>query len=192
MTLAQIMRLALRQLDEDPADIDDFRDLFIEYANEGYLRAVNDYLKPRHEFVIVSDAHGDAVITGWHIRSIVSARPEEFPERETLVDIGEDGRCVHVHDRCLWEHPIRLLCRIEFPPLVEDTDEPRLPKEAHLALADYICYRYKSTGNLAKQSQAQPYLSMYMSAMAKIESEAAGSCPRYKNLYAATSRRWPF
>ena len=36
MTLAEIMRLALRQLDEDPADISEFADLFRSYANLGY------------------------------------------------------------------------------------------------------------------------------------------------------------
>ena len=41
MTLAEIMRLALRQLDEDPADISDFSDLFRSYANIGYKIAVS-------------------------------------------------------------------------------------------------------------------------------------------------------
>ena len=35
MTLVQIMRLALRQLDEDVADLAEYRDLFVAYANQG-------------------------------------------------------------------------------------------------------------------------------------------------------------
>lgn len=190
MTLAQIMRLALRQLDEDPADIDDFRDLFVEYVNEGYLKAVNDYLKPRKSFDIVTDDHGDAVIKGWHVRSIVYAKSERGDD--LLVDVNPEGDSIHIHDRAYWEKPITLLCRIEYPPLSEDTDEPRIPQSAHLGLVDYVCYKYKSIGNLAKQSQAQPYLSQYLSAMQSIEPVADGSVTHRKNLYRATSRSWPY
>ena len=191
MTLAQIMRLALRQLDEDPADIDDFRDLFIEYCNEGYQRAVNDYLKPRREYQLTTDEHGNAYIEGLSIRSIISAKLEESG-REVLSDLTSDGKQIHVHDRIYWEKPILVLCVVELPPLVKDDDEPQIPPSTHLGLVDYICYRYKSTGNLAKQSQAQPYLSQYMTAMLTIKRDASGSVTHKKNLYQATSRYWPW
>lgn len=191
MTLAQIMRLALRQLDEDPADIDDFRDLFIEYVNEGYQRAVNDYLKPRREFYLGTDEHGNAFIDGLGIRSIISVRSEETG-RECLADITDDGQHLHVHDRRMRNAQIRVIAVIEFPPLVDDTDEPQIPLSAHLGLVDYICYRYKSTGNLAKQSQAQPYLSQYMTTMLTIKRKADESVTKKKNLYEATSRYWPW
>jgi len=194
MTLAQIMMLALRQLDEDPADISDFRDLFVEYVNEGYQRAVNDYLKPRREFRIIPDDHGDALIDGLNIRSIVSARSEDpnFYPKEILLDVTPDGRSVHIHNKLLWGQPIIITAVVEFPPLAKDTDEPMIPQSAHLGLVDYVCYRYKSTGNLAKQSQAQPYLSQYMTAMLTIKRDGSGSVTKRKNLYEATSRYWPW
>ena len=46
MTLVQIMRLALRQLDEDVADLAEYRDLFVAYANQGYQIALTQYVKP--------------------------------------------------------------------------------------------------------------------------------------------------
>ena len=36
MTLAEIMRLALRQLDEDAAEIAEYAELFRMWANQGY------------------------------------------------------------------------------------------------------------------------------------------------------------
>lgn len=45
MTLAQIMRFALLQLDEDPADIDEYADLFRMYANDGYTELIEQYAK---------------------------------------------------------------------------------------------------------------------------------------------------
>ena len=191
MTLAQIMRLALRQLDEDPADIDDFRDLFIEYFNEGYSIAVNDYLRPRQEYIWTSDDEGNVFIHGMGIRSIVEVH-DEATKCEVLTDLTPDGDKVHVYQRQFWEKPLKFTCRVELPRLVNDDDEPQLPEETHLALADYICYRYKSTGNLAKQSQAQPYYSQFVNTMQRIRADATGAVTRKRNLYLATSRRWPF
>ena len=47
MTLGQIMRLALRQLDEDPADIAEYAELFRMWANQGYQIILGQYYKPR-------------------------------------------------------------------------------------------------------------------------------------------------
>ena len=48
MTLAQIMKLALRQLDEDTEDVGEYEELFKVYANTGYAIAVRSYLRPRN------------------------------------------------------------------------------------------------------------------------------------------------
>jgi len=62
MTLAQIMHLALRQLDEDPADVSDHDDLMRVYANEGYQIVMRDIYRPRYEMTLETDARGEAQI----------------------------------------------------------------------------------------------------------------------------------
>ena len=42
MTFAEIKQLALRQLDMDPADMDEAGDLLGVYVNEGYQTALID------------------------------------------------------------------------------------------------------------------------------------------------------
>ena len=50
MTLANIMKLALRQLDEAAEDIAEYDELFRSYANMGYMIALRLFLKPRETF----------------------------------------------------------------------------------------------------------------------------------------------
>ena len=49
MTVSQIMKLALRQLDEDAEDISEYDDLFKTDLNSGYAIAVRGYLRPREK-----------------------------------------------------------------------------------------------------------------------------------------------
>ena len=70
MTLAQIMELALRQLDEDLADIAEFDTLFRVYANEGYVLAVNTYLKPMDRATLRTGSGGEAYIGGMNLGRI--------------------------------------------------------------------------------------------------------------------------
>lgn len=192
MTLAQIMRLALRQLDEDPADISDFRDLFIEYLNEGYEKAVRDYLRPRNTFQFVTDDDGVIDITGIPIDSIVSVVADDFG-MALHASMGPDGHSIKVYGgRNAANLAVTVIARIRFPRLEKDVEEPRLPVETHMALVDYICYRYKLTGNLAKQSQAQAFLARYQEALQRIRYVGQGSVVNHQNLYSATSRRSPW
>ena len=192
MTLAQIYRLALRQLDEDPEDIAEFKDLFEAYVNEGYEIAVNTYWKPRESFDLMTDDNSDANIDGLHIKSIVSVTSGNYGI-PLHAKISEDGHSIHVFGGiAAANQPVTVLARISMPPLRENTDVPRIPEMGHMALADYICYRYKSTGNLAKQSQAQAFLSQFQSTMMRMDSMANGSVIHRNNLYSATDLRWPW
>ena len=192
MTLAQIYRLALRQLDEDPEDISEFKELFEAYVNEGYRIAVNDYWKPRFTFNFTTDDNGNIDIHGMHIRSLVSVKSDNY-NIELHAAMSEDMNGIHVYGGIAGANqPVTVIARVEMPPLKADTDVPKIPEEAHMALVDYICYRYKSSGNLAKQSQAQAYLSLFQTTLMRMPSMAEGSAIHQKNLYLSTSLGWPW
>ena len=69
-------------------------------------------------------------------------------------------------------------------------DEPLLPEYAQPALADYICYRHLSSGNLAKQSRAEFFRQSFYQQMRTINPQGAGSVTRMQNLYAVTDARY--
>ena len=105
-------------------------------------------------------------------------------EREIPFAISADGRTLLTEAR---EQKITVLAEIDCPPLVKDTDEPMLPEYAQPALADYICYRHLSSGNLAKQSRAEFFRQSFYQQMRAMRPQGAGSVTRKKNLYAATA-----
>jgi len=70
MTLAGLMKLALKQLDETPEDISEYDELFASYANMGYMIALRLFLRPRESFTLATDRDGRADIcalpwAGW-------------------------------------------------------------------------------------------------------------------------------
>ena len=75
------------------------------------------------------------------------------------------GACFHVWRDDLAGQTLRAVCEVAFYPLEDGQDEPQIPEYAHAALADYICYRHLSSGNLAKQSRAQFYQNSFYQAM---------------------------
>ena len=187
MTLAEIMRLALRQLDEDPADIGEFADLFRVYANEGYRIAVSKHYRPREVMTLRTDEKGVAYIEGMDIVRVVSLK-------------GEYGQTVYwqlSHDGTMLETAVRdseitAVCEVAYPALSSDMEEPRIPEYAHHALSDYICYRHLMSGNAAKQSRAMAFYQQFNRTMQEVSPQGAGSTTRFRNLYAATNigRRW--
>lgn len=185
MTLAQIRQLALRQLDEDPADMDEYADLLGMYINEGYHIAVHTYLRPRDRRAMRTDKDGCAPITDSDIERIIQLTDEDG--RDVWFDLAGDGLSVSTTAR---EKTLCALCEIRFAPLEEDTDDPKLPAAAHSALADYACYRLLSNGNLAKQSRATFYQGKFLEGMSRVKPQGFGSVTRYKNLYAVTDARY--
>lgn len=185
MTLAQIYRLALRQLDEDPADIEEFRDLFAVYANQGYQIAVEQYVKPKETMMLRTDDKGEVYLDGMDIVRLVSVRDEAG--REVYTETSEDGTTLRTGRQ---NADLTAVCVVQYPELENDMDEPRLPKAAHASLADYICYKYLSTGNMAKQSRAQHFRSEFYTQMQRVRPQGAGSVTGFKNLYTATDTRW--
>ena len=81
MTYAQIKQLALRQLDEDPHDMDEFGDLLGTYVNEGYQTALIDYYRPREVYTLKTDAEGNADLTGLKILHITGYGAPARPQR---------------------------------------------------------------------------------------------------------------
>lgn len=189
MTLSQIMKLALRQLDEDTEDVSEYEDLFRVYANTGYAIAVRGYLHPRELREIFTDAQGVACTEGMDVERVIEltrmdARGTAL-ERVPFTPLA-DGSGVRTG---LPQTRLDALCEVRYPEMTEGVDEPRLPEEAHAALADYICYRHLSSGSLAKQSRAKFFLTSFYQAMQRMLPAGAGSVTACKNLYEATGLR---
>lgn len=184
MTLAQIIRLALCQLDEDPADIAEYEERFRMYANDGYHIIQREYLKPVETFPLRTDGDGLADISAFDIVEIVSVKDESG--RSVFYEKAADGMAIRTDRR---KAELRAVCQISYPPMDSLTEEPRIPEHAHSALVDYICFRHLSTGNLAKQSRAQAFQNSFYTGVRRIRSANRGSVTRMSGLYAASDIR---
>ena len=184
MTLANIMKLALRQLDEAAEDISEYDELFRSYANMGYMIALRLYLRPRETFTLTCDEGGRADIRALPIGRVIGVR--DALGRDEAFSVSGDGTQLITGEG---GGTIQALCEIERPALEKDTDEPELPPYAHPALADYICYRHLSSGNLAKQSRAKFFEMSFYQQMRAMRPQGAGSVTRLRNLYTATAAR---
>lgn len=187
MTLAEIMRLALRQLDEDPADISEFADLFRQYANEGYHIAVSKHYRPRDVMTLRTDENGEAYIDGMDIARVISLN-DDYGRSVTHM-LSPDGAKIRTTER---DASLYAVVEMAYPALQNDNEEPRIPEHAHMALVDYVCYRWLMRGNAAKQSRAMAFLQTFNRAMMEISPQGSGSTTRFKNLYSSTDirRRW--
>lgn len=185
MTLARIMTLALRQLDEDPADISDYDELFREYANIGYRIATERYYKPKDTIPLRTDDSGSACTDGMNIVKIVRLTDENG--REIAYDVSADGLSIMTGEK---DAELKAVCEIAYPPLLSPDDEPCIPAYAHHALVDYICYRHLMNGNAAKQSRAMSYYQSFMQEMQAIRPQGSGSVTRFRNLYAVSDVRY--
>ena len=185
MTLANIMKLALRQLDEAAEDIAEYDELFRSYANMGYMIALRLFLKPRETFELTTDDQGRADISALPVMRVVDMRNAQG--RPVRFSISADGRAIGTEEK---NTAVQALCEVERPALEADTDEPELPQYAHPALADYICYRHLSSGNLAKQSRAQHYRNEFYAQMQRISPRPSGGVTGYRNFYKVTDSRW--
>lgn len=189
MTLAQIMKLALRQLDEDPADISEYDEMFRVYANHAYRIAVEDYVKPRDMRKVESDDKG-YIRLDEDMRRIVELREIRKdgemgpPAQFYLTDMGRMAY-VPAHDK-----QYACVCEIAYPDMENGNEAPRIPQELHPAIADYICYCHLLNGNLAKQSRAQQYLVKFRMAMDRVRPQGMGSVRHFENLYAVTDVRY--
>ena len=104
----------------------------------------------KNVMALTTDELGCAEISGLFIARVVEVRDEQG--RSARFVMGGDGRTLHTGAA---GQTVRVLCEIECPPMAKGLDEPMLPEYVHPALADYICYRHLSSGNLAKQSRAE-------------------------------------
>ena len=184
MTLAQIMELALRQLDEDPADISEFADLFRQYANEGYHIAVTKHYRPREVMMLRTDENGEVYIDGMDIIRVVSLKGEYG--QTVNYRLTPDGTKI---ETVMKDAELTAVCEVSYPRMNSDTEFPKIPEYAHQGLVDYICYRHLMNGNAAKQSRATMYYQQFMRTMQEIEPQGAGSTTSFRNLYSATSIR---
>lgn len=184
MTLAEIMRLALRQLDEDPADISEFADLFRQYANLGYKLLVSRYYRPKDTLMLRTDDEGTAYIEGMDIDYIASLR--DSYDRDVYFVLTGDGTQIKTSAK---NADLTAVCVIEYPAMKSDMEEPRIPEYAHHALVDYICYRYLVNGNAAKQSRAMLYYQQFEQTARTIKPHGSGSVTNFRNLYRATDIR---
>ncbi len=185
VTLAQIILRAIHLLDEDPEDVEEFHDLFMAYANEGYRIAVTQYVKPRRSYVLRTDSQGRAPVAFADITRMVCVKNAQG--RDVWFDIDADGEQLITAER---DGEVTALCETAYPDMERDDDVPRIPPSLHAALADYICYRYLSSGNLARQSRAQVWSANFYRAMQAARPQGFGSVTRLRNLYAVTDARY--
>lgn len=190
MTLAQIMTLALRQLDEDPEDISEYDDMFRVYANMGYQTAMVDYVKPRETREYVSGEEGMFDIDR-DVRRVVSLERRDenghiYKDVPFILSPTGEQVITAYHNASF-----TAVCEVVPKGMERESDEPEhLPQSAHPALADYICYRHLSNGNMAKQSKAQFYLQQFYNAMRMLRPQGMGSVKGFKHLYAVTDVRY--
>ncbi len=185
MTLAGMIKLALRQLDEAPEDIAEYDELFTSYANMGYMIAIRLFYKPRETFVLMTDEKGRADFGALPIRRVIRVKDETG--RTIWFDMATDGTAIETGEK---EKTLQALCEVDREPLKNMTDEPMLPEYAHAALADYICYRHLSSGSLSKQSKAEFFRESFYRQMHALTYQGEGSVTRMKNLYAVTEARY--
>lgn len=185
MTLAQIMTLALRQLDEDPADISEYDDLFRMYANEGYQIVMRDIYKPRDHFDFETGKDGSAEIKDRGIVRIVELK--DGWGRDIWYDLSVDGTTIYTRER---EKTLHAVAEVEVEPIYKGTDEPQFPEFAHNCLVDYVCYRHLCNGNMGKQQRAQFFLQKFWENARRIRPQGMGSVTHFKNLYAVTDARY--
>lgn len=185
MTLAEIMRLALRQLDEDPADIAEYADLFRMWANQGYQIVLQNYYRPRETMTLHTDEKGRAGIAGMDIQQIVELR--NAYGADVMHEVSGDGQCIETNAR---NAELEAVCEILPPPLEADADEPKFPERHHTMLVDYICYKHLMRGNMAKQSRAQAFQSEFYRAAQQLRPQGSGSVTRMKNLYTVSDTRY--
>lgn len=184
MTLAQIMKLALRQLDEDPEDISEYDELFRQYANIGYQIALREYYRPRDVLTLETDENAKAQTPRGIIRMLDLM--DEKTRECVAYELSSTGRTITTGKP---NASLIAVCEMEQPPLERDTDEPILPEHAQHALVDYICYRHLLCGNLAKQSRAQAYQQSFYQTLGMLRPQAAGSVTGLINLYTASDIR---
>lgn len=185
MTLAEIMRLALRQLDEDPADIAEYADLFKMWANQGYQIIQQQYYKPREKLTLRTSDKGNAIIDGLGIVHIV--RLQDKNGRDIAYERSADGVLIHTPMR---DAVLTAVCEMEPQTLESDTDEPAFPEYAHAMLVDYICYKHLIRGNGAKQNRAQAFHGEFYRQAQQLKPQGGGSVTGMKNLYAASDIRY--
>ncbi len=184
MTLGRIKLLALKMLDEAPEDIGEYDELFRLYANMGYAIAMREYIRPRAVRMLVTDRDGRAVLTGMDIVRVVEVRDEKG--MRIPFDQEAEGGSIRTGKK---EKTLSAVCEILWPDMREETDEPKMPEYAHAVLADYICYRHLSSGNLAKQNRAQFFFRSFLQQMQSLRREGQSGVTRLRNLYEATDIR---
>ena len=97
MTLANIMKLALRQLDEAAEDIAEYDELFRSYANMGYMIALRLFLRPRETFELTTDDQGRADISALPVMRVVDMRNAQG--RPVRFSISADGRAIGTEEK---------------------------------------------------------------------------------------------
>ena len=182
MTLATIMKLALRQLDEPDANIGEYEELFRNYANMGYMIALQMYYKPRKILSFESDVYGNVELNDPRISRVIEVRDQTG--RSVPFQIDGDGRTLHTGG---WMERIWVLCEYEYPAMKDALDIPILPEFVHPALADYICYRYLSCGSLVKQNRAEFFRNSFYEQMRVMKTQGERTVTCLKNLYQATN-----
>lgn len=186
MTLIGIMQQAMRQLGEDPADIADFRDMFIVYANEAYNIVVDEFIRPREARKVRINKEGYGFLQDPSVHHIIEVRNADGL---TIPFIAADHRG-RIKVEGVREVTVEAIVQARYDDMDEDEDEPRIPRYLHPVISDYICYRHLLNGNAAKQSHAMSYRQHFYEAMGRIRPDGVGRVTGYRNLYTVTQATW--
>lgn len=72
---------------------------------------------------------------------------------------------------------------LEYVPLKNPADEPKLPEYAHRGLADYATYLVYRNGNMVKQNRGMSFYSAFQAIVIRLKGESAGKVRNFRNLY---------
>ncbi|MBE5798329.1 MAG: hypothetical protein E7321_00050 [Clostridiales bacterium] len=183
MNVSAILHHVMLELDEDPADINDYDQKFMMYLNMGYQLILRQHYKPRETYLSQADERGMVNLSGYDIDCVVQMQDEDGRIVHFRADAQGDG----VYHTTARDEDVVVVCQVTYPPLSGELDVPRIPEHVHYALVQYICYKHLSSGNLAKQSRAQYYKQSFYEMMSMLKPVGTGSVTTYTNFYSATN-----
>lgn len=183
MKLGQIIKMVMIQAGEDIEDTDEYREMIAIYINEGYRRMLEKY-QPTRTATLYAD--------GGRI-DLAAVRGLERVKRVRMNESGRDARYSAAGNGTIAvsggnEAAYDVEYTYEAEEMKDETDEPKLPAGAHMALADYATWRFYSNGNIAKQQRGQFYYQRFHTELERLKphNQRGGGLRNFHGLYDVT------
>lgn len=182
MTLTDIIVSALQQTrrGDDSQTIKEYRDRYVQYANEAQQDLAKDFPVYRKENIVIENNLLDvSLLQRWctKILSITKNGKAVYFDAtgETgIIEVAENGE-VTVHYRYLPK------------PLENLTDVPEIPEHLHMAMVTYVTARDITEGDASTQGGASVYFQLYNEQKQRLMRGGLGTPAAYKIMNMA---RW--